>query len=328
MGGSRWDSSDYVTRSSTTRAAHGTSFVHDAKVRTGKVEAKAHDSLNPAAVKGGMRESRDSADHPRSNAVIIGLDVTGSMGSVVHAIHASLPKLMGLLTLKGYLEDPQICFCAVGDAFSDRVPLQVGQFESGAELEGDLSNIYIEGGGGGGPPRESYELLAFFGARMTDTDCYTKRGKLGYMFIIGDEQPYEKVSGVQLQKIFGLAQNPGDISTAAMFAELAMKYEVFVVLPEGGSHGAKFKSVWAQYVGAQNVLVLADPTAAAELIAAQIGVCEKGLGSDDLRSDLLEHGSSSTNAIAIVGSVSRMAGNSIVASTDAFNSGSARAERL
>ena len=46
--------------------------------------------------------------------------------------------------------DPQILFVAVGDATSDRAPLQVGQFESTAELMDQwLTWSFLEGGGGG-----------------------------------------------------------------------------------------------------------------------------------------------------------------------------------
>ena len=37
--------------------------------------------------------------------------------------------------LKGYTENPGISFCAIGDAFADRAPLQVGQFEGDNRLD-------------------------------------------------------------------------------------------------------------------------------------------------------------------------------------------------
>lgn len=40
---------------------------------------------------------------------------------------------------------------------------------------------------------ESYELAMYFMARHTSIDCYEKRGKRGYLFMIGDELAYPKV---------------------------------------------------------------------------------------------------------------------------------------
>ena len=60
-----------------------------------------------------------------------------------------LPNLMKLLTACG-VTDPQLMFMAIGDATSDRAALQVGQFESTAELMDQwLTWSYLEGGGGG-----------------------------------------------------------------------------------------------------------------------------------------------------------------------------------
>ena len=99
---------------------------------------------------------------------------------------------MGLLLRKGYLAHPQILIGGIGDATCDRAPLQVGQFESGIEIDEDLAKLWLEGGGGG-QQTESYELAMYFMARHTSIDCLEKRGQRGYLFLIGDEMPYPKV---------------------------------------------------------------------------------------------------------------------------------------
>ena len=119
-------------------------------------------------------------------------DVTGSMRTVPRVLQTKLPQLLGLLLRKGYASDPQIMFGAIGDATCDRVPLQVGQFESDNRMDDDLGRIVLEGGGGG-QMTESYELAMYFMARHTVTDCCEKRGRRGYLFIIGDELAYPQV---------------------------------------------------------------------------------------------------------------------------------------
>src|ERR1700677_2612750 len=97
-----------------------------------------------------VRESRDSVDHPNSFPIVLGLDVTGSMGSVPNfLVKEGLPKIMDKI-FQGGEKDPQVLFVAVGDHECDRSPLQVGQFESNDELlDKWLKDVYLENGGGG-----------------------------------------------------------------------------------------------------------------------------------------------------------------------------------
>ena len=105
-----------------------------------------------------FRESRDSEEHPTSVAIIVALDVTGSMGSVPqHLVVDGLPAMMDKIIKTG-LADPQVLFMGIGDHECDRSPLQVGQFESSDELlDKWLTDTYLEGGGGGNRG-ESYML--------------------------------------------------------------------------------------------------------------------------------------------------------------------------
>ena len=97
-----------------------------------------------------LRESRDSEEHPNSIAIIIALDVTGSMGYIPgELIKEGLPTIVKTLLDAG-IADPQILFMAVGDHYCDRSPLQIGQFESSDELlDYWLTNVWLEEGGGG-----------------------------------------------------------------------------------------------------------------------------------------------------------------------------------
>src|SRR5215813_11760438 len=201
MGSTRWSDDHYRERAKVRAATGKTVFEHDAAMRAQPaVERRVHEKMNPFGVQ--VRESRDSETHPTSHAVGVLFDVTGSMKSVPRILQANLPKLMGLLIRKGYLEHPQILIGAIGDATCDKSALQVGQFESGIEIEDDLGKLFLEGGGGG-HITESYELAMYFMARHTAIDCMEKRGKRGYLFVIGDEAPYPRVNRKEVEKLIG-----------------------------------------------------------------------------------------------------------------------------
>ncbi|HEY6786289.1 MAG TPA: hypothetical protein VI365_03165, partial [Trebonia sp.] len=70
-----------------------------------------HRDLDPRGVT--VRESRDSAEHPTSVAIVVLFDVTGSMRAVPRVLQAKLPQLLGLLMRKGYAEHPHIMFGAI-----------------------------------------------------------------------------------------------------------------------------------------------------------------------------------------------------------------------
>jgi hypothetical protein len=271
------------------RVARGVpTFDHDHKVRTGAVAKKVHDKLNP---KGVTRESRDSDAHPNSLPIGVLLDVTGSMRTLPTKIQAKIPQLMGLLIRKGYVADPQVLFGAIGDYHSDKAPLQVGQFESGLEMEDDLSNMWLEGGGGGSN-QESYELGLHFFARHTKSDAWEKRGKKGYLFIIGDEAPYPSLTKTAASAVFDDTLQ-SDITTAAIVAEVRERYHVFFIIPAGASNAgsAWLKDAWVKLLGEQNVLDLDNPENVAEAVAATIGICEGATDIDGIVSDLTDVGS-------------------------------------
>ena len=75
MGGSRFDANDWTGYSSTTRAS-----VASAGVKSVFKSRGMHVDMNPKGLT--YRESRDSVANPNSTPIIIGLDVTGSMGKI------------------------------------------------------------------------------------------------------------------------------------------------------------------------------------------------------------------------------------------------------
>ncbi|MFA5767281.1 MAG: hypothetical protein WC919_05135 [Candidatus Paceibacterota bacterium] len=274
MGGTNWSNDHYKDRV-TMRAATGKpTFAYDSAMRSAPPSArKVNDLLNPFGVK--FRESRDSEAHPTSLAIGVFFDETGSMARVPVQFQTALCQLMGLLMRKGVVEHPQIMIGAIGDASggTEVAPLQVGQFESGIEIEDCLTNIYLEALGGG-QNTESYELAMYFMARHTALDCFEKRNKKGYLFLTGDELYYPQVKADEVKRLIGdtLQEN---IPVETIMEELQMMYDVYFLIPRGTSHydAPWLLEGWQKLLG-QQVLRLDDPDAISEVIASTISLAE------------------------------------------------------
>lgn len=214
-----------------------------------------------------LRESRDSQDHPESLSIIVGLDVTGSMGMVPEDIvKNSLPDLVGSIIAAGF-EHPQVLFVAVGDHVHDRAPLQVGQFESSAELlDRWLTKVYLEGGGGGNGG-ESYSLAHFFASRYTSIDCFEKRGQKGFLFTIGDEPCLPILHRDSLLR-FTAADEASDLPSAKVIQDAMQKYHVYHlhVLHNAFARTPERQAGWKEILG-ENFILLEDYTKIAKTIA-------------------------------------------------------------
>lgn len=137
---------------------------------------------------------------------------------------------------------------------------------------------------------ESYELAMYFLARHTSLDCLEKRGKRGYLFIIGDEVPYPEVKSAEVRRVLG-DQIQADIRLEDLLPELRERFDVYFVIPKMTQHwgNSSVSRRWVQLLG-QNVLKLEDPSAICELIASTIGLAEGKV-------DLAGMSASSTKAV-------------------------------
>lgn len=289
MGSSDWSDSHYSDRAATRKATGASAFSYtDTTMASTPASArKAHDKMDP---KGVTRESRDSDAHPDSVAVAVLFDVTGSMQTIPRVLQENLPKLMGMLVRRGFLKDAHVLFGAIGDATCDKAPLQIGQFEAGIETDDDLGRIYLEGGGGG-QNTESYELGMYFASRHTSVDCFEKRDKRGYLFIIADEKPYECVKAREVTSVIGDSLQ-ADIPLTDMVEELQEKWDTYILMPStGGAHHSdkRIKARWVDLFG-QHVIDF-DPSHVSETIASIIGASE-GFDADAIDSALDDVGSS------------------------------------
>lgn len=289
MGSSRWSDDFYADRQATRAAANIPTFHHDADVRAGRATA-IHEALDPAKLKNGQREARDSVAHPHSKPVGFMLDVTGSMAGVPRIVQTKLPALMNTIIKNGHLADPQILVGAIGDAYSDAAPLQVGQFESGVEIDDDITRLFLEGNGGG-QNRESYELALYFFARKTVSDAWEKRKEKGYLFMTGDEHPYDFATKAAVKKVFGDTIKE-DISVAQLIKEVQERYNVFFLIPEG-THNASDPSLrrhWGELLGPEHVIMLDDANHICETVATAVSYFEGSTTPAKVASDLKAFG--------------------------------------
>ena len=227
MGSGSYSSSDWAKLKSS-RNIHADSKVSDLYQSRGMKAA-----YDPSKIK--VRESRDSTDNPLSTAIIVGLDVTGSMGYLSEEIAKnSLNKTMLEIYDKEPVTNPHIMFQAIGDSKSDRAPLQATQFEADIRIAEQLLDVFFESGGGGNGG-ESYCLSWYFADMHTDIDCYNKRGKKGYIFTIGDERCHETLTREEIKRVFG-DDVERDYSAKELYQSAAKKYNIFHIVMKAGSY--------------------------------------------------------------------------------------------
>jgi hypothetical protein len=301
MGGTAYSRDDYARRTFLRASAAKTkgismssaTFAYDDDIKSGRTKATVHKSLDPSGVK--IRESRDSKEHPVAVPIIITLDTTGSMAEVPGIIQEKLSHLMGCFlddkaSGKKYLGEgyPAIMISAVDDypAMRGTGCLQVGQFESGIEIDDNLTNLWLTGNGGG-TYEESYDLALYFAAHKTIHDHWEKRRRKGYMFMIGDEHGYPQVRKDQVKAIIGDTIQ-ADIPFEEIVKEAQKRYHVFFILPNMTSHyhDDSLVKYWMKLLGQQNVIRLEDPAKICETIVGAVAICEENIGIDDLRGDL------------------------------------------
>lgn len=225
-------------------------------------------SLNPKGIV--YRESCDSTDHPNSTPIILGIDVTGSMGDLAATIaKESLNTLMTELYDKQPVPDPHVMFMAIGDAFSDDAPLQVSQFEADIRIAEQLTDIYFEGCGGGNGG-ESYLLAWYFAARHTKIDSFEKHGRKGFLFTIGDEPNHAKLTVSQVKEIFG-DDIETDLTADELLTEVTRQYEVFHLIVKEGERRYNSVTKWKKLLS-ERAMEVTDYTKIPEIVESTLEI--------------------------------------------------------
>lgn len=255
MGGGSWTAQDWGSFSSAKVSGKSTAHIYTAKKMT-----------NEYSPKNVMRESCDSTEHPNSTPIILGLDVTGSMSSILQVMAEKLGVVMTEVYSRNPVTDPQILFAAVGDSVYDDYPLQVTQFESDIRIAEQLTKVYFERGGGGNG-FESYPLIWYFAANHTKCDNYIKRNKKGFLFTFGDDGYPSELTKTEIREIFGDTVEK-NIPVEDILTQVNRQFEVYhFCMVQGGSHRDSDYRKWQELLG-ERAIKIKDYTKIPEIIVS------------------------------------------------------------
>lgn len=202
-------------------------------------------------IKDKVRECKDSEEHPNSFPIIIALDVTGSMGHIPdNLIRTGLPDIMQKIIESG-VKDPQVCFVAIGDQYSDFAPIQVGQFESSDDLMDKwLKTVWLEGHGGGNGG-ESYQLAWYFAKYHTSCD-WIEKGNKGILITIGDDAVHKSVSKSEISKLFG--KEGESVSTKDLLSLVKEQWDVYhITVNDYLGSSKEVTEVWDSLLGDSHI---------------------------------------------------------------------------
>jgi len=253
--------------------------VHTAPARSAVLQATAASGFSAQAEEVMGQQDLHSECDPlnrtvisrHKSPVIVAIDVTGSMGNWTKIIYDKLPMFYGQIMMQGYLEDPAICFAAVGDANSDEAPLQVGEFCQGANLDDWIAKLWLEGGGGG-QNHETYELAAhFFNEKVIFDGACDKP----FLFFTGDEGLYPMVLGEHVMAFIDDSNyDVENMATEDVFRLLRRKYHVFLLHKPffDAELDMVLKGKWEAVIGGEHILELKDPKSVIDVMLGAIAM--------------------------------------------------------
>lgn len=249
MGSGSWSVSSFCDYSASAgRSLRDDNSVDFSKCSTNQVfkQRDLHKDLDPKDV---IRECRDTDEHPTTIPVIVGIDVTGSMGPAAKQVASKLNTIITSVMDKA--KDAEFLVMGIGDLWYDEVPVQASQFESDIRIAKQLDNIYFEGGGGGNSS-ESYSAAWYFGVNNTDLDCW-KRGKKGVIITIGDEELNPDLPIKELKKNVGCItqQKTGELKSSDIYDRAKDKFNIFHIHVNHDSPSKSRESAAKMTFGAQ-----------------------------------------------------------------------------
>lgn len=197
-------------------------------------------------------------------------DITASMDTIPLTYLDKIKMFNGQLILSGYTVEPGISCAAIGDAISDRTPLQVCDFVSGDALLDWFRRIWLERRGG---PygMESYELMFWY--YMYHVTFVGNRIKPIIIAVV-DEAPYLTIKRSLVWKFIGKDQMPEEVDTMEFFQDVRKKFDVHIIIREESTQDDIIE-LWKKAFGAQAVSVVADERAFVDIALGFVAVKTK-----------------------------------------------------
>jgi len=263
---------------SPTRSDWNTRSIRDANktvdaLYTAKTVDKGNDAKNIV-----VREARDSDVNPITVPIFIGVDGTGSMGSLSGVVAKKVGLVFQELIDKAVVPGPQVSVALYRDVLMDYyAQYQWTQFESDpVTLMGQVEKFYAVGTGGGGNSSESNGLVWYSALTKVVADHMVKRGKKGYLFTIGDEEVPPNLNEMDLRVVF--SDGPQVVPTnEEMIKALQKDWHVFHIMVAQGSHMRSYRDrvirSWTKLLG-QNALLLEHTDSMLEVIVSTIRILE------------------------------------------------------
>lgn len=243
---------------------------------------KAKDAYLPKFID--VRESRDSEDSPNSTPIILGFDVTGSMGYLAEEIAKNaLNETITNIYAKNPVTNPHV-MCAAFVEPEDRDGLQVTQFEADIRVVEQLLDLRVGFGGNW----FSYDsLLWYFAAKHTAIDSYEKRGKKGILIGIGDEiADYENRHRITKDDIKTMFRDDvdHDITLEEAYKMAAEKYEIIHIIT--GANQQNAWRTWTELPYMKGRVAILDPediNCLSEVITSILQLINKGNREDIIK---------------------------------------------
>lgn len=204
--------------------------------------------------------------------LVVAVDVTGSMRTLPALIFEKLCILYNeaLFFIPEELKNSfEISFAAIGDAYTDQVPIQITDFAKGFELDKNIKTLYPEGGGGG-QARETYELIAYYYLKRCEMPN-TLQTVRPMLIIIGDEGYYSKVNRSHIINYIGDPPKT-DLISDEVFEELRKKFDVYILRIEysSPSEEKEINRLWIEALGKERVIMMKDPRRVVDTILGLI----------------------------------------------------------